>query len=68
MLSIVNETISTYDGTYPSYEIIYESLENKTASEIQKNITKDIENYLGLKHGSDYWLGITLEKWLRIFK
>jgi hypothetical protein len=29
--------------------------------DLQNNVIKDIENYLGLKHGTDYWLGITME-------
>ena len=59
--SVVNETVSTYDGTYPSFEIVYEGVSNRLSPEIQKNLTKEIERYLGLKHGSDYWLGVTIK-------
>ena len=59
--SIINETVSTYDGTYPSFEITYQGITNRMSPELQKNITKDIERYLGLKHGSDYWLGVTIK-------
>lgn len=59
--SVVNETVSTYDGTYPSFEIVYEGVSNRMSPEIQKNLTKEIERYLGLKHGSDYWLGVTIK-------
>lgn len=58
---INNETVSTYDGTYPSFEVIYEGVTNRMNHEVQNNMIKDIERYLGLKHGTDYWLGITME-------
>ena len=58
--NIVSETISTYDGTYPSIEIFYENFDQFKNSEIKKNLQKDIEGYTGLKYGRDYWLGINL--------
>lgn len=58
---INNETISTYDGTYPSFEVIYEGDNRRMNHDIQNEIIKDIERYVGLKHGTDYWLGITME-------
>jgi len=57
---IINETVSTYDGTYPSFEIFYEGFDQYKNSEIRKNIQADIERYTGLKYGSDYWLGINV--------
>lgn len=54
---IKNETISTYDGVYPSFEIIYESFD-KNSHEFINNLTTQIERFTGLKHKKDYWLWI----------
>jgi hypothetical protein len=58
---IKNETVSTYDGLYPSFEIIYEGkqpLYNIT----QLEITLGIEKYTNLKKNKDYWIGISWEE------
>lgn len=60
--SVVNETISTYDGTYPLFNITYQRIEGGLIPDIKRNLIVNIEKYLGLKHRSDYWLGITIEK------
>ena len=58
---IKNETISTYDGTSPSFEIIYEGKHPKLNIS-QLELTSGIEKYTGLKHNKDYWIGITWEE------
>ena len=45
---IKNETVSTYDGLYPSFEIIYEGKQPEY-NIIQLEITQGIEKYTGLK-------------------
>jgi hypothetical protein len=58
---IKNETISTYDGLYPSFEIIYEG--KRPQYEIaQLEITQGIEKYTTLKSNKDYWIGISWEE------
>ena len=58
---IKNETISTYDGQYPSFEIIYEGKQPKyTMSRLE--LTKQIEKYTTLKYNKDYWIGISWEQ------
>lgn len=58
---IQNETVSTYDGTYPSFEIIYEGTQPKF-NIAQLELTQGIEKYTGLKNNKDYWIGITWEE------
>ena len=61
IVKIKNETISTYDGQYPSFEIIYEGKQPKFNIR-QLELTLGIEKYTGLKNNKDYWIGITWEK------
>jgi len=58
---IKNETVSTYDGLYPSFEIIYEGKQPEY-NIIQLEITQGIEKYTGLKKNKDYWIGISWEQ------
>jgi hypothetical protein len=58
---IKNETISTYDGLYPSFEIIYEGKRPKYDI-TQLEITQGIEKYTTLKNNKDYWIGISWEE------
>ena len=58
---IKNETVSTYDGLYPSFEIIYEGKQPEY-NIVQLEITKGIEKYTGLKKNKDYWIGISWEQ------
>jgi hypothetical protein len=58
---IKNETISTYDGLYPSFEIIYEG-KQPLVQIAQLQITEGIEKYTGLKKNKDYWIGISWEQ------
>lgn len=58
---IKNETISTYDGQYPSFEIIYEGKQPKHHMS-PLEITSGIEKYTGLKRNKDYWIGISWEE------
>ena len=58
---IKNETVSTYDGQYPSFEVIYEGKQPKyTISRLE--LTKEIEKYTTLKYNKDYWIGISWEE------
>jgi hypothetical protein len=57
---IKNETISTYDGLYPSFEIIYEGKQPQV-NIAQLEITQGIEKYTGLKKNKDYWIGVSWE-------
>lgn len=58
---IRNETVSTYDGLYPSFEIIYEGKQPQI-NIAQLEITQEIEKYTGLKKNKDYWIGISWEE------
>ena len=58
---IKNETISTYDGLYPSFEIIYEGKQPEY-NIVQLEITQGIEKYTGLKKNKDYWIGVSWEQ------
>jgi len=58
---IKNETVSTYDGLYPSFEIIYEGKQPQY-SIVQLEITEGIEKYTTLKNNKDYWIGISWEE------
>jgi hypothetical protein len=58
---IKNETVSTYDGLYPSFEIIYEGKQPEY-NIVQLEITQGIEKYTGLKKNKDYWIGISWEQ------
>ena len=58
---IKNETISTYDGLYPSFEIIYEGKQPQV-NIAQLEITLGIDKYTGLKKNKDYWIGISWEE------
>jgi hypothetical protein len=58
---IKNETVSTYDGHYPSFEIIYEGKRPKYDI-TQLEITQGIEKYTTLKNNKDYWIGISWEE------
>jgi hypothetical protein len=58
---ILNETVSTYDGQYPSFEIIYEGKQPKI-NIAQLEITQGIEKYTGLKKNKDYWIGVSWEE------
>jgi hypothetical protein len=58
---IKNETVSTYDGLYPSFEIIYEGKRPKYDI-TQLEITQGIEKYTTLKNNKDYWIGISWEE------
>ena len=58
---IKNETISTYDGLYPSFEVIYEGKHPKI-NVAQLELTLGIEKYTGLKKNKDYWIGISWEE------
>ena len=55
---IKNETISTYDGLYPSFEIIYEGSGPKIVN-MTSEIIHGIEKYTGLKSNRDFWVGIS---------
>ena len=58
---IKNDTISTYDGMYPSFEIIYEGKQPQiTFSSVF--LTQEIEKYTTLKNNKDYWIGISWEE------
>lgn len=56
-----NETVSTYDGLYPSFEVIYEGKQPKV-NMAQLEITLGIDKYTGLKKNKDYWIGISWEE------
>jgi hypothetical protein len=59
--TIKNDTIPTYDGLYPSFEVIYEGRQPPiTFSSVV--LTQEIEKYTGLKHNKHYWLGISWEE------
>ena len=58
---IKNETVSTYDGLYPSFEIIYQG-KQPLVNIAQLEITQGIEKYTGLKKNKDYWIGISWEQ------
>jgi len=58
---IKNETVSTYDGQYPSFEVIYEGKQPKYAMS-RLELTKQIEKYTTLKYNKDYWIGISWEE------
>ena len=58
---IRNETVSTYDGQYPSFEIIYEGIQPQI-NIAQLELTSGIEKYTGLKKNKDYWIGISWEE------
>lgn len=54
--------ISTYDGTYPSFNIIYGGSKNyDTTIDYLGKLNDRINRYLGFKRGKDYWLSITFE-------
>lgn len=58
---VEHSVVETYDGKYPTIEVIYEDkLPEGNPSPIY-NLPYDIEKYTGLKHKRDYWLGITAE-------
>ena len=58
---IKNETVSTYDGQYPSFEIIYEGKQPQiNISRLE--LTKGIEKYTTLKYNKDYWIGLSWEE------
>jgi hypothetical protein len=57
---IKNETISTYDGLYPSFEIIYEG-KRPQINIAQLEITQGIEKYTGLQKNKHYWIGVSWE-------
>lgn len=60
LINIIDETVITYDGTYPSIEIIYESSGDNLWVRTQRHeIIKSIEQYTGLKHNIDFWLGVS---------
>lgn len=57
-----DETVSTYDGMYPSFELMYKSEGNNLwLSEHKENLITTIMNYTGLRYGTDYWLGVSVE-------
>lgn len=55
---IICRRVSTYDGDYPSFTVVYEVKDKKNGIQMRKMLSEDIERYLGMKHGKDYWLGI----------
>lgn len=60
IIKIEDETISTYDGIYPSIEIIYESSGNNLWLREQRGqLIHRIEKYTGLRHNTDFWLGVS---------
>lgn len=60
LIEIVYETISTYDGTYPSIKLIYESSGNNLwLIGLRRQLISGIEKYTGLKHNTDFWLGVS---------
>jgi hypothetical protein len=60
VLEIIDETRTTYDGTYPSFEIVYKSSGNNLwIKELQKQIILKIETYTGLRHNTDFWFGVS---------
>lgn len=58
---IKNETVSTYDGLYPSFEIIYEGKQPKITFS-SALLAQEIEKYTTLKNNKDYWIGISWEE------
>ena len=60
LIEMIDETISTYDGTYPSIELIYESSGNNLwLRGLRGQLISGIENYTGLRHNTDFWLGVS---------
>ena len=60
LIEIVDETISTYDGIYPSIELVYESSGNNLwLRGLRGELISGIEKYTGLRHNTDFWLGIS---------
>ena len=57
---IKNETISTYDGQYPSFEVIYEG-KQPNFDMTKLSLTEGIQKYTNLRSNVDYWIGITWE-------
>lgn len=61
LIKIEDETVSTYDGTYPSIELVYESSGNNLwLRSLRGEIIKGIEQYTGLRHNTDFWLGVSI--------
>ena len=60
ILEIKNETISTYDGTYPAFEIIYEG-KKSNKDRTPYLLSLEIEKYTGLKRNTDFWIGVSWE-------
>ena len=61
VLEIIDETRTTYDGTYPSFEIIYESSDNDLwLRSLRGEIIQNIEKYTGLRHNTDFWFGVSV--------
>jgi hypothetical protein len=58
---IEHSIVETYDGQYPTIEVIYEDKLPEGNPSPVHNIPYDIEKYTGLKHKKDYWLGISVE-------
>ena len=59
---IQNETISTYDGLFPSFEIIYEGKDPIPSPMSAYEMGREIEKYTGLKYKTHYWLGFSWEE------
>jgi hypothetical protein len=54
--------ISTYDGTYPAFNVVYENNDyHDKPIDCLKRLTNLIKNYIGLKTPKDYWISITFE-------
>lgn len=52
------ETISTYDGNYPTFIIDYDGSTPDDDDEHWSDLVDGIKKYTNLKQGNDYWLGL----------
>lgn len=63
LIEIKNDTISTYDGQYPSFELIYSPEGNNLwLRQLRGEIIKSIQDYTGLRHNTHFWLGVSVEQ------
>jgi hypothetical protein len=58
--NITCDSISTYDGEYPSYVIEYSCEHSENDDNQRDELVDGIQKYTNLKVNKDYWLGL---KW-----
>jgi len=61
IVEIIQEVVSTYDGNYPTFIVIYNGSNPEDDAELWSSLVNGIKNYTNLKQGEDYWLGL---RWL----